>query len=407
MSELQLPTQILMARQPILDTRLKLFAYELLFRKDDPHSADFLDGDCATSQVILNAITGITENTGKTVPVFINMTESMLLTGRAPLLPTDSIVLEVLETVTPTPELIANLTGLVKAGYRLALDDFVYDDSWLPVIALAQVVKIDIRVHDREGLARQVELLKPFPVRLLAEKIETHAELEYCRSLGFTLFQGYFLERPEIVHGKKVSANLQLVMTILSTLQKDNVSTSEISRLVQQDARLSYQLLRIINSAAYARPRAVQSVQDAVNLLGITALRNWVSLIAMANAHTKPSELMNTLLVRAKTCENVARVELPGDIDAAFTTGLFSGLDALLDSPLDVLLTQLPLSADIKAALSTRGGPLGNLLQRVIAYEHGDWEALEATQAPQKVLCNAYLSSLIWARKTQAVLAGP
>ncbi len=397
--------QVLLARQPILDQQLKLFAYELLFRRADSAVANVLDGDTATSEVVLNAVTGITPDTLRTaVPAFVNMTESMLISGKAPPVPPGWVVLEVLETVEPSPRVIESLTTLKLLGYRLALDDFVYTPAHVPLIKLADFVKIDIRAHTQAELEQQVQALKPYSARLLAEKIETHDELEFCRQLGFSLFQGYFLHRPEIVHGKKVSANLQLVMTILSTLQREDVNAQTIADLVNQDARLSYQLLRIINSAAFSRPRAVNSVREAVVLLGIRLLRNWISLIAMANAHTKPPELMTTLLVRARMAENIATAQKTAT-DSAFTVGLFSGLDALFDLPMAQLLQQLPLRDEIKTALLEHRGALGEMLTTILRYERGEFAELDSEGVDLHVYQRAYIESLVWTRSALASMS--
>jgi EAL and modified HD-GYP domain-containing signal transduction protein len=405
MNESSLP-QVLLARQPILDEQLKLFAYELLFRRSDENAANVLDGDTATSEVVLNAVTGITPETLRTaVPAFINMTESMLVSGKAPPVPPGWVVLEVLETVEPTARVIEGLTALKLLGYRLALDDFVFSERHVPMIRLVDFIKIDIRAHDSQQLAEQVQALRPFNVRLLAEKIETHEELENCRALGFSLFQGYFLHRPELVRGKKISANLQLVMTILTALQQEKSSAQMIADLVNQDAKLSYQLLRIINSAAFARPRAVNSVREAVVLLGIRMLRNWISLIAMANAHTKPPELMTTLLVRARMAENLAKA-LKMNSDSAFTSGLFSGLDALFDLPMAQLLQQLPLNAEVKLALAEHGGELGRLIRIILHYERGEFGELVALNVALTDCQQAYMEALVWARETQNNLSG-
>ena len=395
---------VLLARQPIFDRELGLFAYELLYRGVHPLESSMISGDSATCQVVMNALCGSDPSEYHGIPVFLNLTESMLLSESSPPLPTESVVFEVLESVRPSPLLFKNLLKLHQAGFRLALDDFVWNDDMRPAIDLAHFIKIDIRQYDAPALAALVKQLLPFNKILLAEKVETQEELTYCLDLGFQLFQGYFLERPQPVVGKKISPRLDLVMNIYTALQRESVTPHELSEYISQDPQLSFQLLRIINSAAFARQRKVQSLREAVMLLGLQQLRTWIMVIALADDASKPPELLQTLLVRARLCENIMRKSSAARADAAFLMGLFSGLDALLDIPLEVLVTRLPLAEDVQAALTHHEGDLGLLLKNAIAFERAQWQDFAPHKLSAEDWQQHYFAALKWANEVAVPL---
>lgn len=389
--------EVFVARQPIYDRDLKVYAYELLFRHANVPTAEFIDGDQATSQVILNAFTliGLDHLVGNR-KAFVNITRGFLTAERPIPFPVDRVVLEVLEGANPDDELLDALRRLSRQGYTISLDDFVYDQRLLPLVEQADILKIELGEVADADLPGMVERLRNYNVKLLAEKIETHEQFERCRELGFDYFQGYFLERPDVVGTKSIATGELSVLRLLSALYRPNIDINELEERISEDLSLSYKLLRYLNSAFFSLPRRVDSIRQAIVLLGTEELRAWATLLALTAASNKPSELMVTLMIRAKMCELLARrlgLEAPFRY---FTLGLFSGLDALLDAPLDQILAQLPLSDQMVAALLRHEGDAGQLLRTVINYQHGNWDKATAIVASEIVI-EAYLDALRWA----------
>jgi EAL and modified HD-GYP domain-containing signal transduction protein len=402
----QPPADILMARQPIYDRNLRVFAYELLFRGNQSNEASFLDGNQATAQVLINAYTGFEPDASSLeLPAFINLTKDLLLSEETPPLPKSRVVLEILEDVRIDDHVIERVRSLRKAGYRLALDDFVLNENNRQLLSDIDFVKIDIRQLTLDQLRDHVRLLKTFPkIKLLAEKVETEQEFTYCKELGFDLFQGYFLERPSIVKGKTLDTSAHVVLRLLQELQNPKVTAADIADIVSQDAGLTYKLLRIINSAAYALPQQIDSLSQAVVMLGFRQIRSWALIISLAKANRKPPEIMNKLMVRAATCERYARYTQHADTDSFFITGLFSGLDMLLGADLREVLEQLPLADDVKLAILERKGPQGRVLSIVTALENGDWEYLLAEKVDGRQLNTAYVEAIAWAKQSLEII---
>ncbi|MFZ5776193.1 MAG: EAL and HDOD domain-containing protein [Thermodesulfobacteriota bacterium] len=370
---------IFIARQPIFRRNQKVFAYELLYRAGlvnayDPNQ----DGEQATSKVITNSflmigIATITE--GKRA--FINFSEEMLLQGYPGLFPKDLVVVEVLETVGTTPEVVKACEGLVRKGYVLALDDFLYDDRFLPLIRLSKIIKFDIRQMEFAELERQVEIVKRQGVKLLAEKIETKEEFEATKSLGFDLFQGYFFSKPNIVQGRDIPGSKLQYLKILRMLQDENCDFPKLAGVINHDVSLAYKLLKYVNSAYFARINAARSTQEAVSMLGELHLRKWLSLMMLSYlAEDKPSELLRMSAFRGSLCELIAGQLLgrKGEQAAFHTVGMFSLLPALLDKPMAEVVRELPLGPSVIDALLDRGvSPLHQTLSLVEAYERGNW----------------------------------
>jgi EAL and modified HD-GYP domain-containing signal transduction protein len=390
--------QVYVARQPIYDRKLNLFAYEVLFR-DSTRRSQVQCGDRATSEVVVNTLMdiGLERIVGSHI-AFINFTEGFL-TGELPLPPmNDKVVLEVLENVEPEPELIDGLARLAAEGYRIALDDFEYADKYVPLLQLAHIVKLDVLAMDSDTLRETVSILRAYPLKLLAEKVETHDKLRECQALGFDYFQGYVFSKPDLISGKRPSGNRLTVLQLLNTLQNPRVEISELEATIARDASLALRLLSYINSAYFGLRANVTSIRRALTLVGRRGIRQWASLVLMTNlADGKPAELMVTGMVRAKMCERLGEVYGAIPADMFFTTGLFSILDALLDQPLREILDGIAIDPEAADALLERGGIMGETLGNVIDFERGEIEGwcpqlLERCQL-------AYIDALKWSRE--------
>lgn len=395
---------VLLARQPIFDNTLKVFGYELLYRGEHPFTLDSVGGDSATSQVVMNALCGMNPDEVAGTPMFINLTETMLISEQTPPLPVETTVFEILESARASELVFKHIRHLKDQGFRIALDDFVWRDDWQEMLPLADFIKIDLFQYDRDQLRELVAKLKPYPAALVAEKVETREELEFCRELGCQYFQGFFLEKPQPVVGKKLRPQMQLIMDVYASLQREDITAKELADQIGRDPQLTFQLLRIINSAAFSLQRRIQNLREAIMLLGMQKLRTWIMIIALANERDKPAELLHGLLIRARLAELVAQQQMPAKADAAFLLGMFSGLDALLDIPMSELVKRLPLHDEMIQALLDHQGPLGQLLHQVIAFEHAEWQEFQPGNLAPEIWQQSYYDALKWARSIAAPL---
>lgn len=396
---------IYIGRQPIFDRDLNVFAYELLFRSGTQNHAGEFDGDQATSQVIVNAFIeiGLEQIVGPHL-AFINLTRSFVTT-QAPLpFPKDRVVLEVLESIRPDAEVIAGVRDLAAQGYSVALDDFVFHEDLKPIIEVATFVKIDLMTLSLDQLAAHVRLLRGYDVKLLAEKIETQEEFEHCKQLGFDYFQGYFLSRPNIVQSTQLPPNRLAVLQLLAKLQDPQTDAADIETLISQDVALSYKLLRYINSAFFAFPKKIESLRQAVVYLGTQAIKTWVSLLVVAGLGNKPAELVSQAMQRAKMCELLAKTAKRPHTETYFTVGLFSLLEALMDTPLEKILESLPFTDEIRRALLQQEGLYGEALSCAIAYEKGDFLRAHFDRLAPSQMTDTYLASARWADQSASAM---
>jgi len=402
-----MPEEVLVGRQPIYNERLDVVAFELLFRgAASQTTASFTDGDKATSQVILNTFLEIgLDNIVGQLPAFINLTRAFLVGHQQLPMQKDRVVLEVLENIEVDEEILSALRSLAERGYTIALDDFVYEHRYSELVDIAHIVKIDVLALGRETLREHVRLLQKHDVRLLAEKVETQEDFEYCRSLGFDYYQGFFFSKPKTISGQRLPTNRLAVLQVLAMLQDPESDVAKLDREITKDVSLSYKLLRYVNSSYFALPTKIDSIHRALILLGVDNIRNWVSLIALSGINDKPNYLILDAMVRAKMFELLAEAAKRPDRERYFTVGLFSLLDALLDLPMDDILRSLPLSEEIGQALLGQQGDLGKALRCVLNYEHSDWEALTYAALDIHTIKETYLRAIAWAREAIMGLA--
>ncbi|MGM0595343.1 MAG: EAL and HDOD domain-containing protein, partial [Pseudomonadota bacterium] len=387
------------ARQPIYNRRLELVGYELLYRDNKLPRACFEDGAKASSQLIINTFMGFgLESIVGSNPAFINLTRDFFIDERPIPMSCEQVVLEIAEKRLPEPHVLHGLQQLAADGYVIALDDFVFKPELEPLLELAQIVKIDHRSLGREGVAKQAQLCRPYGVKLLAERLERPEEMEYCRELGFDYFQGYFFCKPQLVQARSQPANRAVTLQLLEKLQDEQADMEQLEQIIIQDVTLTYKLLRYLNCATYALRREINSVREALMLIGTRQVRQWALLLMMSSYDEgKPRELIATALVRAHMCEQLARLQPECcDPQQAFTVGLFSTLDAVMDTPMEELLDTTTLSAPIKLALLAYEGALGQLLKQVLRYERGDWEPLANEGEGRRDYTDAYLQAVQW-----------
>jgi c-di-GMP phosphodiesterase len=388
-----LPTahDVLVARQPVYDPTLKVVAYELLVQGAGAADAGTI------SELGLNIVAGH--------PAYIPITRGFLLEGFARALPADRVVLAVGTDMHLDRAAIDALEELVAAGYRLALMDYERDGPLEPLLPLAHVVGLNVAGLDRGVLRAELAHLRSRGVRRLARGVEQHEELELCIGLGFDLLQGYFICQPRVVSEQGLQVMSVNRVRLVSRLHADDVDFDELQEIIGRDVALSYNLLRFINSAFFALPRRVESIRDALVLLGGANVRKWATLMALAESQDKPRELVVTGLVRARMCELLAGVYGHADVEGAFTTGLFSVVDALTDRSMVELLSGLPLSREIISALLNYDGAKGRILRAAVAYERGNFGELGDVPPTRTPLSDLYAQAVDWA--TEALVGLP
>ncbi|WP_415903852.1 EAL and HDOD domain-containing protein [Neptuniibacter sp. QD48_55] len=397
-------SQVLMARQPIFDRNQKVVAYELLYRTEDAQGHALFANSEATGEVLLNAYTSISDaGELKRVPAFINLTRDILVEQKLPEVSKKHIVLEILEDIEPDEEVIEAVRALHSEGYRIAMDDFIYDPKFDPLLELAQIVKVDVFELTPDQIKEQVQQLRKHKVTLLAEKIETHEQLETCVQLGFKLFQGHFLSKPKVIKGKKIQGSQVALMQLIQELQSPKATPEKLEELIIRDPALTYKLLRIVNSAGYSLVRQVESIAEAIVLLGLEQVKKWATLIAMSSNQDKPEELSRSLLVRGRMCEEIAQAQKKSNYGSYFMAGMMSGLHALLDIERDTMLEQVPLGDDIKNAVSLGQGEIGQVLRNVVNYENGDWDLLPM-DLDGTLYDQAYRASLEWTQESMQAM---
>ncbi len=405
-AESELKQDIFVGRQPIYGRRLELYAYELLYRGADVDYADFTEGDRATSQVLLNTFTefGLERVVGGHL-AFINLTRGFIV-GEYPLpVPRTQVVLEILEEVQPDEQVLAGLRDLRRRGFKIALDDFVYCEERAPLLALADIVKVDILGLGEAEIRERFGLLKPVGLKLLAEKIETRAQFDLCRDIGFDYFQGYFLAKPNVLSGSSIPANGLNLLRLMAEFQNPDCDFERIQEIVSQDVALSYKLLRHINAAIYGMPRRIDSIQETVAYLGLSTVKNLACLFMLTDVNEQPHELLVTGMMRAKMCECLARARGERVSSSYFTAGLFSTLEALLSSPMANVVKKLPLSEELRNALLEGVGPIGEALRCTIAYERGEWAAVDCFSLPRAVIKRAFLDAVEWVESVDRELS--
>jgi EAL and modified HD-GYP domain-containing signal transduction protein len=387
---LRTATDVLVARQPVYDPNLKVVAYELLVQRGDgSNAAQEADASSTISEIGLNLVVGH--------PAYIPVTRAFLLEGFATALPAARVVLAVQPDLQLDQPALDAVRELVAGGYRLALMDYERDGSLEPLLPLAHVVGVNVTGRDRGALRGELAHLRACGVRTLARGVEQHDELELCIGLGFDLLQGYFICHPRVVSEtglKVISVNR---VRLLARLHDNDVDFDELQEIIGRDIALSYNLLRFINSAFFALPRRVESIRDALVLLGAINVRKWATLMALADSQDKPRELVVTGLVRARMCELLAGVYQHRDLEGAFTTGLFSVVDALTDRSLVELLSTLPLSREIIEALLNYEGAKGRILRAAVAYERGNFGELGDLPPSRTPLSELYSQAVEWA----------
>jgi c-di-GMP phosphodiesterase len=392
------------ARQPIFNAKLDVVGYELLFRGRGWADDALADSpEHASATVVLNSLTELelTRIVGRK-RAWVNVPREFVLDGLARAMPADLGGLEISESEVFDEEMVTALRELKAQGYQLSLDGFGPGSGAEPVLDLFDVVKVNVQDLGQDGLSEQVQRLRKSPCMILADGVATHPDHEFCVRAGCDLFQGYFFCQPAVVGSRSISANRLALLQVVAALQRPDAELADVDKLIARDVALSYRMLRYVNSAFFGVRSEVRSIGQAMALLGLENARRWATLSVMASVDDKPVELTLTALTRARFCELAGEEGQIAGASELFTLGLFSVLDALMDTPMREAVQSLPLADDIRDALVYRRGPMGELLAAVAAREQGQGGPTASLPHGDEI----YLRSVIWANNAAESLFG-
>ncbi|WP_163923078.1 EAL and HDOD domain-containing protein [Photobacterium sp. Alg240-V54] len=394
------------ARQPIFNRRQQTMGHELLFRDGEYNAFPNIDADQATCRLVVENYMAIGDDYAyRGQRNFINFPQHCLVSLMPLLLPKNKVVIEILETCTPDDELFLAIKHLHHKGYIIALDDFEYDVRWQRFFRYVHIIKLDLLMLGLEKACDFVRNNRHLNVKFLAEKVETYTDFQTSLNAGFDLFQGYYFSRPELVKRRKVAASELTTIQLLQAISSEPVNFAEIENIISSDVSLSYLLLRYVNQTNRRLVEPISSFHQALVYLGEEKLRMFVGVVATAHAALdKPKALYALSLQRAKMCEKLvdcSALTLPSQ--QAFLAGMFSLLDALLDSSLAELLVLLKLQPNIQMALLHREGQLGQVLNLVDAFDKADWQqvTIECCRLgiSEQQVQQSYLQAVAWSEK--------
>jgi c-di-GMP-related signal transduction protein len=391
------------ARQPIFNRRRDVFAYELLFRSGIQNSCEAANLDQASASMFdTSFLIGLRRLTGGQ-RAFVNCPREFLLLDYISLFPRDLVVIELLETIRPDADVVDACRKLKQQGYLFALDDFVDTPDWTPLISIADFIKVDFRLTSRIEQRALAARYADKGIRILAEKVETQKEFSEAMDMGYSLFQGYFFCRPEMMQQREIPTFKLAYLELLGAAMAPDFDIQALASKIKHEPSLTFKLLRYLNSAAFGLRGEIQSIPHALSLLGERELRKWVAVVCVGvMASGKPDELMTVPLVRGRFCELLAPLAgVPGRANDLFLLGLLSVMDAILDQPLAAILEELPIRHEIKEALLARTGLYWNLLEIATAHERADWEAISALAVRLGIredqIPEIYVSAIDWA----------
>ena len=359
----------LVARQPILDRSSSIVAYELLFRPVGAGPSAQTNGSFATANVALNTLLSFgLDNVLGNQRGFLNVELEFLMSDAIEILPCNRIVLELLETVEVTPAVVERCRHLHDKGYKFAIDDHEFDPAFEELYQIADIIKLDLMQTPLDKIPDMIRALRKYPVKILAEKVETRQEFETCLEMGFDLFQGYYFARPMVLEKKRIDETLTTMLKLVQLLGQD-AELKEIEEVFRRSPGLSYKLLQLINSVLMPTLLHIKSIRHALVLLGRHQLKRWtqLALFATDDGQIQSNPLVEMAAVRASFMENLAsrHPSLKTDknsADLAFMAGILSVLDNIFDVNLAEVVTNLRLPKTVTQALIAHEGPLGGLL---------------------------------------------
>jgi Predicted signal transduction protein containing EAL and modified HD-GYP domains len=394
---------VFVARQPIYNRAHDVFAYELLYTNDVLR--DTLSRvDKATADRFFNTFieVGLKPLVGDNL-AFININSMFIEYDYCKALPKERVVLELTPDVQPTESTLNSLKALTETGYKVALDDFEFSEDKRPLIDVASFIGIDFERLTKDEISKQLPVLKASKAKLLAKRVNTHEVFEIAKGLGFEYFRGSSFNRPKLALPTRVPINRLSTLQLVLKLQEAELSTPELEKIVSQDVAISYKLLQYVNSAALSLTRTIESIRHAIQMVGTERIRVWASLLLLTKLDDKPAELMITALVRAKMAERLALSMSETQPESYYMVGLFSVVDALLNVPMPEAIQLLPFSKQVREALVSHEGPMGDVLACVLAYESGTWNEVRCGNLGAETIRQCYLDAIAASQKLPKV----
>ncbi|MDY6227358.1 MAG: EAL domain-containing protein [Clostridium sp.] len=383
---------IFIARQGIYDKNGKVVAYELLYRNSMKNSYNpLVEDDVSTYKVIENISSfGLDILTNKK-RAFVNFSEALIMKDIATLLPKENVVIEVLETVNPSEEIINKLLSLKDLGYYIALDDVVEVEHIVKFIGVIDIVKVDFRLATSEARKKIAYICNKYNIDMLAEKVETSEELNEAKELGYIYFQGYYYSKPSIFLGKDIAVKNTSIFMLLVELIKENYDIDKVEYIMKTDVALTYKFLKFINSSYFNFLQEIKSIRQAIILIGRAELRKWLSILTVVEMSSINDGYANIIIIRAKFCEEIANIISPNYAPQAFMVGLFSNMHQMIEKNIDYVVKELPLNSEIKNALLGEQNILKDILDLALAYENVDSDKI--TEMRKKMSIN---EDLLW-----------
>lgn len=395
---------IFVARQPIFNRDNEIVAYELLYRNSLKNFFDeSVNSSKATAILITNSYINIgMENLIEDKIGFINFDQTLINNEIPKLLNKDKVVIEVLETVIPDRKIMSNFINLKREGYTLALDDFTLEYQYMKTVPLYDIIKVDFI---QTGLSGAEEIIKRFSNgknKFLAEKVETAEEYNKAYELGYDYFQGYFFSKPQVVKSKSTSGIKYQYLRIKEEMQKEEPDFGEIERIIESDVDMSYKILKLVNT--FSLTSEVSSIRHAISILGLKEIDKWLNFIMLQNfTKEKPSELVKMSVIRSKFAELIAmNSNKRNQRYQASLIGLFSLIDAILGKTKEKVLSEIPMTEDVKKAIMLdKSSTLYPIMDIILSYEEAEWDKIDEISKEIQLDVNKvpelYLQAIKWA----------
>jgi len=394
---------IFIARQPIFTPSEKVYGYEILYRESSENKFNDTDPDKATTNVLLNTFEAFGPQVLTNEKLaFINFTESLLKENIVDLFPKEYLVIELKLSTLENKDNLIYLNNLKKNNYKISIDNFHLDFNENLITEYADILKIDFYKFEKEDIVKIANTFKNKNIKLIAEKLETQEDFKLAKDLGFDLFQGYFFKKPEILLTQNLAPLKISYLQLLIKLNEDELDLVELSNIISRDLGLTYRLLKMVNTLSFSLRREVDSVKDALILLGDIKTRKWISVIVLTElSNDRPEELVRTSLVRAKFAELLSqKANMENKSDVLFLSGLFSMIDVILNKPLEDILKELNISKEVKNSLLDEDDKLYKFLNLIISYEKGNWDKVSeigrAFNLDTEDISDCYMNSLAW-----------
>lgn len=396
--------EVYVGRQPIFDRYNNVLGYELLYRRSMNNFYEGNDANKDTAEVINNAFfvmhfDELTEGT----KAFINFTESMIVDNVPMLLPKETLIVEILEQSIITQDLIESCIKLKLNGYKIALDDFVFSEQYIPLLEIVDIVKIEF---SRVSLFDQRKLLTQYKdkIKFLAEKVETREEYDLALNMGYDYFQGYFFSKPVIVKGKDIAVLNTNIVRIINELYAEEPEFNRISEIIQADLGLSYKLLKVSNTVYFEAKYEIKSIKQAIVRLGISELKRWFNILLVKDIQIiENKDLIKNSIIRAKFMELIAlEIGLEQEYLDYFMVGMFSSIDILLNREMKTIVEELPFTQEVKDALLGNENPINEALNVIVKHEYAQLNELDLEQPIQNIsqsrFMDLYIEAITWVK---------